>query len=187
MLRSLVLSYSTFDRPTPIHMLHTIFHTPYSVLVRSNLSASVFYITILTQHDLPAGRKTWLCLFCLISLMRLSLITIQKSSYVWNLGRLEHFCLQNRYITMFETSTTSLCLTCYSAFGTFSCLMLQRKFGKSCNVFKHLGNVALGEQFPSWTTQINGLWFKDETDQSSELDFGCIYAVHHAGLAGTFT
>lgn len=110
-----------------------------------------------------------------------------KSSDVWNLSSLEHFYLQNNYLTIFETSVTSLSLTYYSAFGTFWCLMLQRKFGKSCNVFKHLGNLGFGEYFPSWTTQINGLWFKDETDQPSELCSECIYAVHHAVLAGTFT
>lgn len=71
--KSVVLSYSNFDRSTPINIRHTIFRAPYSVLIRSNISTSSSSTpTILTQCGHSAGRKRWSCLFCLISVLRLS-------------------------------------------------------------------------------------------------------------------
>lgn len=179
MLRSVVLSFSDFDRSTPTHVCHTTFHTPYSVLVRSNISTSQSSISLSLLN------MVWLLLGKgdpVFSAWFLTWDYLSKSSYAWKLSSLEHF-----YLNVSETRTTSLSLTCYYAFGTFSCLMFQMKFRKPCNVFKHQGNGAAGEHFPTWTTQIYGLWFQDEIDQSSQLDFGWICALHHAGLAGTFT
>lgn len=46
MLRSVVLSYSDFDRSTPRHICHTTFLTPYNVLVTSNISTSQSSISL---------------------------------------------------------------------------------------------------------------------------------------------
>lgn len=133
-LRSLVLSYSAFDRSTPIHVLLAIFHTPYSVL-----SGLIYHDQSLLDHcPCSMWSARWWEKVIVSFLLDFSHEIIShynsKSSCVWNLSSLEHFYLQNHYLSIFETSTTSLCLPCYSAFGTFSCLMLQRKLGKSRNI-----------------------------------------------------
>lgn len=167
MLRSVVLSFSDFDRSTPTHVCHTTFHTPYSVLVRSNISTSQSSISLSLLN------MVWLLLGKgdpVFSAWFLTWDYLSKSSYAWKLSSLEHFYLLNHYLNVSETRMTSLSLTCYYAFGTFSCLMFQMKFRKPCNVFKHQGNGAAGELsyldytdiwlvIPRWDWSVFAAWF----------------------------